>query len=266
MTTPTARNPSGADQPIGLKTALTLAKPLFERLQGFYRRLPETRCECQKPGGCCRFLPQMTVLEALGWLDAIQSRSAAEQIAVVTGFVRFYLTTPLEQPGCPFLLHGGCSFYQRRTFACRAYGIWSQKTGRSRTLQNRHERKTLMAMWKKFGIELPPEPVATEIDYCRQVRVLSAGRHCTEASDDQLRSILQQIYDLGEELRGLQTRFEELYQSDFSFWLTAQLMGHRKAVLGKYAVIKELVQQGSDKRLKKALKKIDAARIARLWQ
>jgi hypothetical protein len=50
--------------------------------------------------------------------------------------------------------------------------------------------------------------------------------------------------------------FEETYHSDFSFWMTTLVLGVRKSVLVKFAVIKEMVNQGSSKRLEGLLDKV----------
>lgn len=61
-----------------LISAIQVAEPLFEKLQDLYRRLPDTRCNCEKPGVCCMFLPEMTTLEALGWIRLLLELSDEE--------------------------------------------------------------------------------------------------------------------------------------------------------------------------------------------
>jgi hypothetical protein len=68
--------------------------------------------------------------------------------------------------------------------------------------------------------------------------------------------ILQQIYGLDQALPDLQTKFEAEYHSDFSFLIASLTLGYRKAVLGKFAVIKEIVMQGTDERLQQMLAKV----------
>ena len=48
-----------------INIALQTAKPLFNELQNQYENLAPTQCRCQKPGVCCAYLPQMTLMEAL---------------------------------------------------------------------------------------------------------------------------------------------------------------------------------------------------------
>jgi len=69
---------------------------------------------------------------------------------------------------------------------------------------------------------------------------------------------LQQIYALDQALAELQTKFEAEYHSDFSFFIASLALGYRKAVLGKFAVIKEMVQQGTEERLEQMLGKAAA--------
>ncbi|MDH3879412.1 MAG: hypothetical protein OET18_16345, partial [Desulfobacterales bacterium] len=59
-----------------LDTAIHKAKPLLESLQRFYQRLPQTGCQCEQPGVCCAFLPEMTWMEALQWTALIQEMPA----------------------------------------------------------------------------------------------------------------------------------------------------------------------------------------------
>ncbi len=100
-------------------------------------------------------------------------------------------------------------------------------------------------------MEVPAETVEFEIDYCDKVRC-AAEKSMT---DDQLMDILQQVYRLDQALPDLQIKFETEYNSDFSFLMASLVLGYRKAVLGKFAVIKEIVQQGTDDRLQQMLEK-----------
>ena len=237
-----------------LDTAILKAKPLFENLQRLYQRLPETDCQCEQPGVCCTFLPEMTWMEAVQWIRLIQEQPADARTKILRKFLTFYLTNPLRPAGCPFLENGYCGIYESRPFACRAYGLWTPEFGKVRTQKSRQDRKALLQMWQKFGLELPPQAVEFEIDYCNQVC-------CTDAksiSDSQLMDILQQIYKLDQGLVELQTKFEGEYHSDFSLLIASLVLGYRKAVLGKFAVIKEMVQQGTEERLEQMLGKATA--------
>jgi len=225
---------------------------IFDKIQGLYRQLPPTTCSCRKPGTCCVFLPEMTLMEALQWLRIIQQQPDDERAVLIRRFVEFYLTNPIRHMGCPFLSEGHCGIYEFRTFACRAYGLWSQTTGRERTRQSRDGKRTLVKMWQRFGIDLPAEALVAEMDYCDQVDCNSDGA----VSDDRLMAILEEIYRLDNELADLQTKFETEYHSDFSFLITSLVLNPKKAVLGKMAVIKELSLTGTEQRLRKLLSQI----------
>ena len=237
-----------------LDTAIQKAGPLFESLQRFYQRLPQTGCQCEQPGVCCAFLPEMTWIEAVQWIGRIQEMPADARAKILQKFLEFYLTNPIRTGGCPFLEKGACTIYELRPFACRAYGLWSLEFGKKRTRKSRQDRKALRKMWQNFGLELPPQTVEFEIDYCDQVRCLTEK----SMSDSQLMDILQQIYGLDQALAQLQTTFEAEYHSDFSFLIASLALGYRKAVLGKFGVIKEMVQQGTEKRLEQMLGKATA--------
>jgi Fe-S-cluster containining protein len=232
-----------------LDTAINQATPMLESLQRSYQRLPETRCQCEQPGVCCAFLPEMTWIEALQWTGLIQQMPADARSRILQKFLEFYLTNPLRPAGCPFLVNGACGIYEWRPFACRAYGLWSPEFGKVRTQKSRQDRKSLLQMWQKFGLELPPQTVEFEIDYCGEVGCAAEK----SMSDNQLMDILQKIYALDRALPDLQTKFEAEYHSDFSFLIASLALGYRKAVLGKFAVVKEMVQQGTEERLKQML-------------
>jgi Fe-S-cluster containining protein len=237
-----------------LDKAIHKAKPLFESLQRLYQQLPQTGCQCDQPGVCCAFLPEMTWMEAVQWAGLIQQMPADGRTKVLQKFLEFYLTNPIRPAGCPFLEDGACTIYELRPFACRAYGLWSSEFGKVRTQKNRQERKALLQMWQKFGLELPPQTVEFEIDYCGKVRCATEK----SMSDNQLMDILQQIYGLDQALAALQSKFESEYHSDFSFLIASLALGYRKAVLGKFAVIKEMVQLGTEERLEQMLNRATA--------
>ena len=235
-----------------LHNALETTKPLFKELQAHYENLPATSCKCDKPGICCAYLPQMTLIETLQWFDIIHQMPDPEKVDTIRRFMRFYLTNPVHHSGCPFLDQGMCGIYKFRTFACRAYGLWSRQIGDSRTENSRQERSALIEQWKRLGLELPAEKVEFEIDYCDGVECTSQPA----VSDDELIETLENIYSLDSHLSRLQKTFEEAYHSDFSLLMTSLVLGFRKSLLLKFAVIKEIVKQGSSKRLEDMLDKV----------
>jgi len=241
-----------------VEKAAKRAPPLFEELQALYRKLPDTHCWCEQPGICCAYMPEITFIESLQWIQVIRKASGQKRSRWLRQFVAFYLTNPIRRMGCPFLANGVCNIYEFRAFACRAYGLWSRMTGEAGTEQNREAKEALLTAWKRFGLVFPPEAVAAEIDYCDKVECTSAE----SPSDAKLMDILQQIYALDRSMADLQRSFETEYHSDFSFLIASLALGYRKVVLGKYAVIKEIVQQGTDTRLQRMLEKVSGA----VWQ
>ncbi len=107
-------------------------------------------------------------------------------------------------------------------------------------------------MWKRYGIELPAHTVEFEINYCDKVQVRSGK----PVDDEAIMDLLTQVYHMGKPLGHLQGQFEEVYHSDFSFLLTSLAFGMRKALLLKFAVIKEIVQEKTDTRLQQELEKV----------
>ena len=243
--------------PDTLLQALETAEPIWVQLQAYYGLLAETDCDCNHLGSCCRFFPEMTFSEALQWVDVIRRLAPPLQTDTLRRFLEFYLTCPLHSEGCPFLDAGRCSVYPKRPFACRAYGLWSMETGRRRTLENRESRDALIRHWKHYGVELPPEKALVEMDYCAEVRCHPTGL----ANDKDLLDVLGKIYELDRSFWPLSSSFENHYHSDFSFLLAGMLLGDRKAVLGKFAVIKDLVRQQPNGRLQAMLSQTRLERV-----
>lgn len=233
--------------------ALPQGRRAFDALQALYDQLPPTLCRCDDPGVCCRFMPEMTFLEALQWFDAIAELSPGRRKTLLRRFVSFYLVTPLRQPGCPFLKRGGCSIYSRRPFACRAYGLWSRTAGQARTRTHRDGKRKLIRDWRRLGIEVPDDAVALEMDYCTRVK----SRIQPPPSDQALMEVLARVYALDDSFGALRDAFEAHCHSDFSYLLAALLLGARKAVLGKMAVVKEIAEQETDQRLHKLLEQVN---------
>jgi len=124
--------------------------------------------------------------------------------------------------------------------------------GRTKTQNSRNAKKALRKMWKNFGVDIPADIIEYEVDYCDRVQIRSGK----SVGDDALMELLTWVYHLGKSLGDLQTRFEDEYHSDFSFLLTSLVFGLRKTLLLKFAVIKEIVQKGTDLRLEEALGKV----------
>lgn len=107
-------------------------------------------------------------------------------------------------------------------------------------------------MWLRYGIRLPESAFTYELDYCQQV-IQVDGKPLTDSELVQLLSQLRKLDDLQPELK---YRFETRYQSDISVLLASLAWGPLKANLNKYAVIKDLVQKGSNDRLIRLMAKI----------
>ena len=240
-----------------IQEAAHKAQPVFEKIQSLYQQLPETTCACEKPGTCCAFLPEITLMEALQWFRVMEQMPDSDRVALIRQFVEFYLTNPIRQIGCPFLSESHCGIYEFRAFACRAYGLWSKTMGQERTQQSRAGKMKLVKMWQRYGIKLAPEAIAAEMDYCDQVGCKSD----IKISDNRLMAVLQEIYLLDIKLADLQTKFENEYYSDFSFLVTSLVLSTKKAVLGKFAVIKQLSRSGTDQRLKNLLSQIKPEKL-----
>ena len=201
-------------------------------------------------------------MEALQWIDVLAGLPEDHRVALTRRFVAFYLVTPLQQPGCPFLEAGGCSVYHHRPFACRAYGLWSAAAGKAKTRQHRDGKKALIRNWRDLGIQVPAGAVAFEMDYC--TRVHSDADH--PPSDKAIMNVLSEVYALDEPLGHWRDLFEKHYHSDFSYFLMAALFGARKSVLAKIAVIKEIAEMGTERRLQKFVSQVGERTLSKVFK
>jgi Fe-S-cluster containining protein len=235
--------------PADVKMALDTAGPSFAELEACYRLLPETTCGCMTPGMCCTFLPEITFTEVLQWMNVINRLPVQQRTDQIRKFIDYYFTSPVRHNGCPFLEAGRCGVYAQRPFACRAYGLWSMETGHARTQGNRQSRNELIRQWRRYGVELPAEMVQFEMGYCSEVRCHAPAA----ATDEGLMAVLAKIYALDRRFDPLSVDFENRCNSDFSFLLACLLLGDRKAILGKFAVVKDIVREQPRGRLESIL-------------
>jgi hypothetical protein len=68
--------------------------------------------------------------------------------------------------------------------------------------------------------------------------------------------VLSKIYELDRRFDPLSLDFENRYHSDFSFLLASMLLGDRKAVLGKFAVVKDILREQPRGRLESLLDQV----------
>ncbi len=226
-------------------------------LDALYASLPDTNCLCDSPGVCCTFLPEMTALEAFRWLKRIYDLGPEAGTEATKRFVEFYLTSLARLGHCPFLDGGRCTAYDIRTFACRAYGLWSPKLGEERTEKSRDDKRAFRRMWKKFGLEVPKEVVEFEIDYCSEVSHEPGKR----VNDDLLMDVLGKVYRLSRSMGDFQSRFEEDYHSDFSFLVSSLALGKREALMAKMLITKEILDAGTDRNLRRTLEMISPEKL-----
>jgi Fe-S-cluster containining protein len=226
-------------------------------LDELYAKLPATNCLCDSPGVCCTFLPEMTALEAFRWLERIYDLGPVSGTDMVKRFVEFYLTSLVRLSRCPFVDEGRCSAYDIRTFACRAYGLWSRKLGEERTGKSRRDKEAFRLMWKKFGLDVPKDVIEFEIDYCTDVTHDPAAK----VTDARLMKLLEKVYVLSRSMGDLQDRFERDYHSDFSFLVSSLALGKREALMAKMLITKEVLDAGTDHNLRKTLEMISPDKL-----
>ena len=233
-----------------LKEIAQTSASLRRELKTVYDLLPTTKCRRQVR--CCFLLPEMTFLEVLQVIRAMESWPPAERLQVIRKIARYFFVNALEISSCPFLQGRDCLVYPDRFFGCRAYGLWSRGYYQSLADQNRQGKLFLQQQWKKLGISLPEEVLSFEVPYCSRVEIDPPGI----ITDEKLSAASDRIEKLSGELKPWDREFREIYFSDLSFFLTGLLFGSQEAVRLKYFITRDIILNKDRKRLDQVLSQV----------
>ena len=233
--------------PIPLKKLVQTSTPLRRELKAVYDQLPTTRCLRQVR--CCSLLPEITFLEGLKVINAMESWPSSDRKNIIRKVVRNFFCNAAEINACPFLQDSDCLIYPDRFFGCRAYGLWSRSYYLGLADKNRQGKQVLQQQWEKLGICLPEEVLTFRVPYCSFVET----DPLVVVSDEELSSASHKIENLSGELGPWDQEFQEKYFSDLSYFLAGRQFGAREAVHLKYFITRDLVQKGDRTRLDQAL-------------
>ncbi len=233
-----------------VQTSASLRRELIK----VYELLPATKCRRQVR--CCTLLPEMTFLEALQAIRALESWPSSDRLQVIRKIVRYFFSNALEISSCPFLQNQDCLIYPDRFFGCRAYGLWSRDYYQKLADQNRQEKSFLRQQWENLGIPLPGEVLSFEISYCSRVETDPP----LMIRDEMLSAASDRIENLSGELNPWNREFREKYFFDMSFFLTGLQFGPQEAVRLKYFITRDIIQRADRTRMDQAL-----SRVTGLW-
>jgi hypothetical protein len=236
--------------PISFNELVDTSSPLRRELKTIYDLLPATKC--QRQGQCCALLPEMTFLEALQAMSAIESWPPADRTKIIRKMVRYFFCNAVEINSCPFLSGKDCLIYADRFFGCRAYGLWSRGYYQDLADQNRQGKLFLKQQWEKLGISLPGKVLSFQVPYCSRVEMDPPVKN----TDEKLTADSDRIENLAKELNPWGREFRETYFSDLGFFLAGLQFGPQEAVRLKYFITRDLIQKGDRSRLNLVLGRV----------
>jgi hypothetical protein len=235
---------------IPLRELVQTSASLRRELKTVYDLLPPTRC--RRLVRCCALLPEMTLLEGLQAMRAMESWPASDRINVIKKVVRYFFCNAAEISSCPFLRGRDCLIYPDRFFGCRTYGLWSRDYYQDLAKKNQQGKQFLKQQWEKLGISLPKEVLSFQVPYCSFVKTDPP----VKIPDEKLSAAFDRIENLTGELKPWDREFRVIYFSDLSFFLTGLQFGSQEAVRLKYFITRDMIQKGDRTRLNLVLGRV----------
>lgn len=164
-------------------------KKIKKQLKEIYEELPATKClncptKCGVEADCCKvFSPPMFLIEFLGAMEIISEKTKEEQDELVIQCFDSYLD-PSHKKKCVLLEETFCSIYEKRPFACRMFGLYSDFEYNQR----------LHKYQKELDIEIDQIPFSKQ---CRNLEVDSDLNYVPQLKSD---SYFRKIHDLDVDL------------------------------------------------------------------
>ncbi len=228
--------------------------PAAVELHRVYRRLPLTTCD--RHGLCCGLLPPLLPVEMLCYLGEMPRREPGQAAGEAAALTAHFLGNAARRLPCPWARSGSCAIYDRRFFACRAYGLWSPAAYHERRRAAEQGAAAVVAAWRRMGVELPAQVLAPGPEYCRRL-ALAGG---DDVDDDGLEALEQRLGGLGADLPVR----EELagFGGDLSFLVAALSLGPEQALKAKVEFTKAVLA-GREEQAAGMME--EARRRARAW-
>lgn len=223
---------------------------LFQNLEQAYELLPTSRCH--RHTQCCSLMPEMTLLEALYAIQNICIMQKEKRLSVYKKIGRYFMINPVKIIMCPFLEGKDCLIYQNRFFGCRAYGMWSKEYYKKISEQSRHAKENIRTIWEALNVRLPKEIIQFQVPYCTCIEPVSQKA----VSDDLILRVAETVENLSVQFAEWHHLFRQAYFSDLSFMMTSLVFGVNDTVSLKFAVVRDMVNNNTSKRLDNLLEKI----------
>ena len=227
----------------GIKKLLEDSDAKFQKLQGAYALLPDTRC--RRRTNCCAMLPEITLVEALAAVSQLKEASPAVRMKLFTNIINYFFINPVEITACPFLEGQDCLIYEHRFFGCRAYGLWSPEHYETLALRSSQAKKHLQKQWQNLGISLPQSVIDFQVSYCRFVEISPSAF----IDDTMLLNVSDSIESISEGFSRWHHLFAQRYFSDLSFLMASLVFGYTEVVRIKLDVVGDMISTGNRKRL-----------------
>ncbi len=220
---------------LDLAPLLAAAGEWRPELTGLYDRVPATNCD--RKTDCCANMPEIEAVEFLNLYLALRDLPDEErERRLVRTVIYFFSNASYIQP-CPFLEGQDCLIYDQRPFSCRAYGLWSEGRYREQVEAGREAKENLAQTWQKLGVKLPHEVLSFTLPYCRDVRPVKGT-----IDDAGLGAVQADIEALGRRVLDPEGRWPAVYFNDFSFALSAQVLGYQRSLQQKVVITRELIK------------------------
>ncbi|MBU0514818.1 MAG: YkgJ family cysteine cluster protein [Proteobacteria bacterium] len=214
-----------------LETAGQWRPPLAD----LYRRVPDTTC--QRRTDCCANMPEIEAVEFLNLYLTLRDLDPEERERRLVRTVIYYFSNASFIQPCPWLEGRDCLIYDQRPLSCRAYGLWSEDHYQAQVQASRRAKEHLAQTWQGLGIKLPHEVINFTPPYCRSVKTVGQG-----IDDQGLLDVGAELAALGRRVFDTEGRWSEVYYNDFSFALTALVLGYQRALQQKVLITRELIK------------------------
>ena len=148
--------------------ALAKSKNHFEKLDKFYKKIPETTCD--RCGVCCLDSPTMTYVEFMYAYDFLASNYDEQTIKeTVKKAVKSFMYGLLDkkQAACPCLNEdNSCMIYPKAPLSCKIWGLNSKHTYESNLKAAKKSSMEFKRQFLKIGIDIPDGIINYETPFC----------------------------------------------------------------------------------------------------
>jgi len=145
------------------------SKNFFNRIEKFYRKLPET--ECSGCGKCCYDTPVVYYIEFMYVFELFDTYEESTKINVLDAALSAFLYGLIDKTHkCAFLDDNNrCMIYSRSPISCKRWGLHSKEENENDWNNDFEHNKKIKDFYKKEGIEISDEVINWRLPYCNNV-------------------------------------------------------------------------------------------------